>query len=208
MKKYYDYLKLIIFTMGSQALIYFIIKNFISDYNIINSFVNVPLIKPFVLVYDSWYPFIVMNTFLIYRSDKKIFNYLIVTMLGGAILSQITFVAYPTVVLRPNIEVKNAIDWLLDFTYKSDTPAVNCLPSMHCVYCFVTSYYILKCSNLKKRVKTPIIIFAILIVLSTVFIKQHIIEDVILAFIYTSIVITLVHFNKNNIDKLFNKLNI
>ena len=47
-----------------------------------------------------------------------------------------------------------------------------------------------------------------MIVLSTLFVKQHIIEDVILAFIYSSLVITLVHFNKKNIDKLFDKLNI
>ena len=208
MKKYYRYLKLIIITMGTQALIYFLIKFFIKDYNAISSFLNVPLIKPFVFFYDSWYPFIIMNTFLVFKSGGKTFNYLIITMLLVAFVSQITFLVYPTILSRPNIEVNNIIDWLLDFTYKSDTPAVNCLPSMHCNYCFVTSYYILQSSNLKKRNKVFILAYSFMIVLSTLFIKQHIIEDVILAFIYSSLVITLVHFNKKNIDKLFDKLNI
>ena len=208
MKKYKYYLKLVAFTMISQALIYFLIKLFINDYNIINTFINIPIIKPFVYIYNLWYPFIIINTFLIYKYDKKIFNYLIVTMLIGAFLSHLTFIIYPTMIVRPTIEIKNITDWILNITYKSDTPAVNCLPSMHCVYCFVTSFYILKCKSLNKKTKIIIIIFSLLIVLSTLFIKQHIIEDILLALMYATISIILVCFNKNKINKLFVKYNI
>ena len=84
-----------------------------------------------------------------FLKDQKNFKYLIVTMLIAAFLSHITFIIYPTMINRPNIEVKNIIDYILDLTYKSDTPAVNCLPSRHCVYCFIMMYYILKNKNFK-----------------------------------------------------------
>lgn len=209
MKKYKNYLILVIFTMGIQALMYFSIKSIITNYNMINSVIkSVPLIKHFVLFYDLWYPFIIINTFIVYKYDKKLFNFLIVTMLIGAFMSHVTFIIYPTMLERPTIEVKNIIDWILDFTYKTDTPAVNCLPSMHCVYCFITSYYILKIENMNPKIKLSIVTFSILIVLSTIFIKQHIVEDVILALIYTIVAIIIVNCNKNLINKIFNKLKL
>ncbi len=209
MKKYKNYLILVVFTMGIQALMYFSIKSVITNYNVINSVIkSLPLIKPFVLFYDLWYPFIILNTFIVYRYDKKLFNYLIITMLIGAFMSHVTFIIYPTMLERPTIEVKNIIDWILDFTYKTDTPAVNCLPSMHCVYCFITSYYILRIKNMNPKIKVSIVTFSMLIVLSTIFIKQHIIEDIILAVIYVFIAILVVNCNKNLINKIFTKLKL
>ena len=206
MKKYKDYLILTIFTLGTQALLYYVIKLFINNYHIINSIIDVPLIKPFIYFYGSWYPFIVLNTIIIYLYDKDLFKYLIATMLLGALLAQITFLIYPSQIIRPSIEVNNLTDWIIDFTYKSDNPPINCLPSMHCIYCFITSFYILKCKNFKYRYL--FIIFSFLIILSTLFVKQHILEDIILSFIYTTIAIFIVKLNKNRILNTFNKLNL
>lgn len=206
MKKYKKYLILIIITMGSQALMYFLIKTFLSNYHTINSFIEVPLIKPFIYFYTTWYPFIVLNTFLIYKSDDSLFNRLIISMLIGAILSHITFLIYPSMVVRPTIEVHNFTDWVLDITYKTDSPAVNCLPSMHTVYCLITSYYISKCKNIKIKHRIAIITYSMLIVLSTVFIKQHIVEDLLLALAYSVLAIFIVYLNREIITKAFNKL--
>ena len=203
-KEYKEYLILVVFTMGTQALFYFLIKSFISEYNIIDSIVNVPLIKEFVYFYCAWYPFIILNTFIIYKCNKKIFYYLIATMLLGALMSQITFLLYPSMIVRPNIEVTGLTSWILDFTYRTDTPAVNCLPSMHCVYCFVTSYYILKCKKLENKYKYLIVTFSMLIVLSTIFIHQHVLEDIILSFIYTTIAVLIIKLCSNKIDKFSN----
>ena len=74
MKKYRNFFILIIFAMGSQSLMYFSLKFLIHNYNIISSFIDVPLVKHFVYYYDSWYPFIVLNAFLIYIYDKKLFK--------------------------------------------------------------------------------------------------------------------------------------
>ena len=79
---------------------------------------------------------------------------------------------------------------------------------MHCVYCFVTSFYILKCNKINIKYRSLIVTISMLIVLSTLLIKQHIIEDVILSLIYTTIVIIIVYLNRKNIDKLFKKINL
>ncbi len=201
MKKYKKYILVVVLVMGMQGLSYFLIKNFINDYHIINSFIDIPLIKSFVYFYDLWYPFIVLNTFIIYKYDRKLFSMLIATMLIATVMAHITFIIYPSMVLRPDINVTGLTSWILDFTYKTDTPAINCLPSMHCIYCFVTSYYIIKCKNMSIKKRLPIVIFSALIVLSTMFIKQHILEDVILAFIYVTIAVIVVHLLRNKITK-------
>ena len=201
MKKYKKYILVVVLVMGMQGLSYFLIKNFINDYHIINSFIDIPLIKSFVYFYDLWYPFIVLNTFIIYKYDRKLFSMLIATMLIATVMAHITFIIYPSMVLRPDINVTGLTSWILDFTYKTDTPAINCLPSMHCIYCFVTSYYIIKCKNMSIKKRLPIVIFSALIVLSTLFIKQHILEDVILAFIYVTIAVIVVHLLRNKITK-------
>lgn len=203
MKKYKDYLVLTIFTMGSQALLYFLIKIFISDYNILDSIINVPLVRPFIYIYNSWYPFIVLCTFLVYKYDKKVFRYMIATMLLTAFFAHITFILYPSEIIRPAIDVNNFTDWLISFTYMADTPAINCLPSMHCAYCFIMMFYILKSDN---KYKYLVAFYSFVIVLSTLFTKQHIIEDAALALVYVVVALVIIYSNKDKIIKLFNKI--
>ena len=203
MKKYKEFLKSIGIVLITQGIMYFIIKLFINNYNTLNSAFDFPLIKYFVYFYDTWYPFILFSSFIVYKSNKDIYYKLIFTLIISTIMAHITFIVYPTIIERPNIEVHSLTDFILDITYKSDTPAVNCLPSVHCLYCFILMFYIFKS---KAKYKIPIIIYLILIVLSTVFIHQHIVEDIILSFIYTIISITLVHIFYNKLKKILNFL--
>ncbi len=199
MKKYKDFIISIVIVMGTQGLIYFLIKQFLGDHNVMSTFVEVPLIKYFVYFYDSWYPFILLSAFIIYKHDKATYFTLIITMMISALLAHITFLVYPTEIVRPDINVTTLTDWALDLTYKSDTPAVNCLPSVHCLYCFVVGYFTIICKKLKTKYKVILTIYSLLIVLSTVFIKQHIIEDIILSIIYTVIMIPAAYLIKNQI---------
>ena len=202
MKEYKSFIKSILIVMISQALIYFFIKSFVSNFNIIDTIMNVPLIKIFIYFYDSWYPFIILCAFIVYKKDRNLYYLLVLSMMLSAFLAHITFIIFPTMVVRPDIEVNNLTDIVLYLTYKGDSPAVNCLPSVHCIYCFVTSYYIFKCQNLKF--KTIIIIYSLIIVLSTLFTKQHIVEDVILSLIYTITSIFIINIFKEKL-KIYTK---
>ncbi len=201
MKKYSSFIKSISIVLLVQATIYFVIKSFMNDFNVINSFINIPYIKYFVYFYDSWYPFIILNVFIIYKHDIDNYKNLIFTMILGAFLSHITFLIYPTMIIRENINVKSLTDLLVFITYETDTPAVNCLPSLHCLFCFILMYYTFITNKIKNKYKFLIIVYLILIVLSTVFIHQHIIEDVLFSLIYTVIVIFII----KKFNKFFNK---
>ena len=205
MKKYKDYIILLIITMGLQAVVYYLVKAFEVNFYVMETMVELPFIKQFVYFYDIWYPFIILNTFLIYKFNRKDFKYLITVMLLAGLLSHITFVIYPTMVLRPEINIKGLSDLVLYITYKLDTPAVNCLPSMHCVYCFATSFFILRSKEIKPKYRTLIVTISMLIVLSTMFIRQHIIEDALLALVYTAFVATIVLVNSGLVDKVYHK---
>lgn len=203
MKKYKSYFKSISIVLIVQATIYFAIKLLLSNYNVITSLMSFPFIKWFVYFYDSWYPVVAINAFIIYKYDKDNYKKLIYTMLLGAFISHITFLIYPTILYRDEISVKTLTDLVLYITYKTDTPAVNCLPSVHCLFCFILMYYTMITKKLEIKYKIPIIIYLFVIVLSTVLIKQHIIEDAILALIYTIIVIIFVGIFKDKLNKLF-----
>ena len=205
MKKYKDYIILIILTMGLQALVYYLVKALETNFFVMDTFLVVPFVKHFVYFYDIWYPFIILNTFLVYKYNKKDFKNLILVMLLTGFVSQITFIVYPTMVLRPEITINSLADWIVSITYKLDTPAVNCLPSMHCVYCFATSFFILRSKNLKPKYRALVVTISMMIVLSTMFIRQHVIEDVLLALLYTSLVATIVLVNKNLVNKIHDK---
>ena len=203
MKKYEKFIISIAIVMITQATVYFCIKSFQTHFNVITSFIQVPVIKYFVYFYDSWYPFILFTSFIVFKHDKEAYFKLAITLMLSAFIAHITFLIYPTMVIRPeNFKVETLTDWALYITYKTDTPAVNCLPSVHCLYCFIVSYYVIVSHNLKAKYKIMISIYSLLIILSTVFIAQHIVEDIILSLIYTILIIPFVYL----LVKIFKKL--
>lgn len=206
MKKFLNdnksYIKSISIVLLSEAFIYFIIKTIIKDYNILTPKINFPVISAFSLIYNSWYPFLFIIAYLIFKNDESTYKKYIYTMIIGIILAQITFITYPTMVIRPEIEINNIFDLLLHLTYYCDTPAINCLPSVHCLLCFISIYYIWITPKIKLNIKIPIIIYFILIILSTFFTIQHILIDGILALIYACIGTIIIKIFFDQINKV------
>lgn len=201
MKKYREFLKSILIVLIIQSAMYYLIKLLINDYNTISSIISFPLVNYFVYFYDSWYPFVFIISFVIYINNKELYYKLIFSLIISSLMAHITFIIYPTILVRPNIEINSLTNYILNFTYKTDNPPVNCLPSVHCIFCFVLMYYTYL-SNFKY--KYPTIIYFFLIVLSTLFIHQHIIEDVILSLIDSIISIILVKLFYDKLKKILN----
>lgn len=206
MKKYKDFLKPLALTLLTNALLYFLIKLLPTTPHLITSRFNFPLIKEFVYIYNSWYPFLIITSFIIYKNDKTTWKKLIYTLIIGIILLDVTYILYPTIIERPLISVNNLTDLILDITYKLDTPALNCIPSAHCLFCFIFSYFICITKNLKLQHKITIILYFMLIILSTLLIKQHLLIDVITAFIYTLISMLITTCLYTKIDKKVSKI--
>lgn len=190
-----------------NAFIYFFIKLFITEYNLIGSTLDnyIPFIPSFIYFYMMWYPFEIFSLYYIYKKDKKNYIKTLGVLIISLIIMYLIFIIYPTMVDRPEVNSFNSLTTLLLYVaFKSDTP-VNCFPSGHCIICFVMIFSFLKSENITLKNKTIFIIINILIILSTLFVKQHVIYDVIGSFILTITSFYLIY--KTNLlkkIKLFN----
>lgn len=197
LKENYSYIKSITITLLLQVLIYFTLNIILKNHIILKTSFNIPLIKWMIFIYNSWYPLVFYISYLIYKDNTNLYKKLIFTMILGFLMSHITFIIYPSSIIRNDILVNNFIDFVIYVTYKFDNP-VNCLPSIHALVCYILIYYTLK-SNLSLKRKIILNIYLFLIILSTLFVHQHIPIDLLLALIYSLISII-------TIKKLYPKL--
>ena len=169
---------------------------------------KIPLIEEFIYPYIGWYLMLFIVPYIIYCKNKEKFYEYVTIFMGCVIVSSIIFFLFPTTIVRGDILVNDVTTFILKFIYLTDTPALNCLPSMHCAICFV---FIYSCLNLdlKWYYKLLIIILSLLVIVSTLFIKQHVIWDVLGAFILVIVVIVLIKIFKLDLyvkDIIKNKL--
>ena len=164
-----------------QSLIYFITKLFQNNPVYLNNAIDdrIPFIPSFVIFYVMWYLFLILIPLLILKYNKKVFDKYIVVSILYAILEGIIFILFPTTMNRQPLVVTDISTWVVDIIYKVDTPVCNLFPSAHCAFWILFIISILDVKEVKKEYKILIIISSLLIILSTLFIKQHVVIDVL-----------------------------
>lgn len=141
---------------------------------------QIPFIPGFVVVYllsIVWWgiaPFFVYNIL-----GKKVFvEYCIVSVITSTV-AFILFLTVPTInTLRPtNVNYNGFIGWLMHLTYSSSI-GLHLFPSGHTMY---TWLFVFICIRKQTNIKFLIIntILAVLVTLSSLFIKQHELVDAI-----------------------------
>ena len=202
MKKLYsenkDYILNMFLVFGTSAFLYFIIKQFIPSYHLITLTVDdkIPLIPFFIIFYSIWYPYLFVVFYFIFQKDKDKFKSLIKKYILCAVIADLCFVIYPTMVSRPEVNGFNSlVSLMLYITYISDIP-VNCFPSLHCTFALLVMYAVTFDKNMNKVFRILVGIISPLICLSTIFVKQHSIIDVVGALFLSCIV--YVDFKKKN----------
>lgn len=198
-----EYKKVLIFTIVLvvfETIMYLLAKFSPFEPTILLSTLDqkLPVIQSFVMFYYLWYIYLIVLPCIFYYKDKKNFyKYFTLTALS-VIIAFFIFFLFPTTIERGNIvfEENTIFTILLKIIYFTDTPILNCLPSMHCTLCFIFIYLTLKLRNFKWYYKLLIIITNVLIIVSTLLIKQHVIWDVLAALLLVIIC--------NKIDRKFN----
>lgn len=145
----------------------------------------IPFIEVFVLPYFIWFPFVGLFGMYFYLKDKREFSKLITNLMLGMTVFLVVSALFPNGHdLRPETFARdNVFTRMVKHLYTIDTPT-NILPSIH-VYNTLCIYMAVKNSrsfNKKFLWHNITLILSILIIASTVFIKQHTIIDVIAAF--------------------------
>lgn len=163
-------------------------KNVTNEFHVIHTTLDekIPFIEFFVIPYLLWFGFITLAGLYFFFTDRTEFYRMAVFMIVGMTVFLIISTIYPNgQILRPTeFERDNIFVDLVKHLYKADTPT-NIFPSIH-VYNSIGVYIAVRNSERLKEhklIQHGSFILAVLIILSTMFLKQHSVIDVIGAFV-------------------------
>lgn len=143
---------------------------------------KIPFLEIFVIPYVGWYLLIAVSLlyFALYNVEnfKRLQIFIIVTQIAAMII-YITFPNFQP--LRPDVYPRdNFLTDIVALLQTADTNS-NVCPSLHVAYSIGIASIWLKEKDAKWWIKTLIVIFCILVCLSTAFIKQHSVIDGLVA---------------------------
>lgn len=154
---------------------------------------EIPFVNWFIIFYVSWYVLLILLPILFYKKDKKKFIDFSLAYIITITISNIIFIAYPTTVIRPEITDSGIINGITKLIFTLDTPILNCFPSLHCAVCYLFIYHTLVEKKFSKLFKVIICTISLLIVASTMLIKQHVLIDAFGALIVVALSIFIVY---------------
>lgn len=168
------------------------------DYFLIHSPLDdlIPFNEYFILPYYFWFIFMAVCVFYFFFTDKKGFYRLTAFLIVGMTVFLVICTVFPNGLdLRPVTFARDnfCVD-LVRRLYRIDTPT-NVLPSIHVFNTVGILIAVAHSEKLRmhKGVMCSAYLTGILIILSTVFLKQHSVTDVIAAFAMACIIYPFVY---------------
>ncbi len=139
-----------------------------------------PFLPVWVYVYVATFAFWTYQNITVAHESPEAANRLFAADLPAHLICFLFFVLLPTANVRPEVVGSGFTAWLMRFIYWIDTPT-NLFPSIHCYVAWLGTRLMFDCKTLKH--KTPIciacVIGSLLVFLSTLFTKQHVVWDVL-----------------------------
>ncbi len=137
---------------------------------------RIPLIPIFVWPYTFCYIFVFLPALVAtdwHRVCRGVLSVLIANL-----SSFVVYLAYPVAFPKPELGTSIAerliwLEYIVDFH-----PGGNNLPSLHVIFAWLTYFICLK-QGLRKGAEYLVFLVAMLITVSTLFVKQHILADVL-----------------------------
>ena len=149
-----------------------------------------------IIPYCLWYILIFYVPYYFYKKDKNALVKYIASYLLCAFIASIIFVVYPTTVDRPIVEPNGVLGFITWFIFKADTPAINCLPSLHCAVSMLLSLAAFSSKKISMIFKIIVTIFAIIVMISTLYIKQHVFIDLVTGDVLATLCFLITSHNK------------
>lgn len=134
--------------------------------------------KYFIIPYILWYVYIALTLLYFMLNDARTYWKLLACMVIGVSVCYTIFYYFPTTVGRPALVGNDIFTKLVKIIYDSDLP-YNCFPSIHVLHTVFVTTYINKDNEFNSAFKFFCNIFAVSIILSTMFLKQHFFMDVV-----------------------------
>ena len=143
-----------------------------------------------------WFAYIIVAVSYFILFERKELNPLACYLAAGMTVFLLISWLYPNILyLRPELYPRdNIFTDLVKHLQSTDTPT-NVLPSIH-VYntlCVTTALLLNERFNKSRLRRVLIIILSVLIIMSTVFLKQHSVIDVVSAFLMATVFFILIY---------------
>ena len=137
----------------------------------------VPLAPATVVIYiaalASW-PFCYL--YCAAQEKERAYRFLCAEFLAK-LICMTCFFLLPTAIVRPEITGSGFFNWLLRVVYWFDTPT-NLFPSIHCLENWVAWRGLFGRKTVSELVKALFLAAALLVFLSTLLVKQHVLVDI------------------------------
>lgn len=195
----------IIFVYAALYMLGFAVleKKVVRGYHVIHMAVDdwIPFCEYFIIPYTLWFFYIAATVafFAFFNQDVKEYWRLVLSLGIGMTLFLFISWIYPNGQdLRPVVfERENLFVDLVRQLYRADTPT-NIFPSIHVFNSVAVYIAIDKCRALREHriFRKGALVLSILIVLSTMFLKQHSVFDVMFALALNAVVYTLLYVPK------------
>jgi membrane-associated phospholipid phosphatase len=143
----------------------------------------IPVVGPFAVPYVSLRPFIYLSAVLFLLFRVRIYRSAAASMIVVLLVSYAFYAFLQTYIDRPAITGDDLFSRMIRDVYASDQP-YNDFPSLHAS---LSTIFALHWLRVDRRIGLPIAIWAALIVVSTVFVKQHYVPDVVAGVLLASV---------------------
>ena len=169
-----------------------------SDYYLIHSPFDdyIPFVEYFIVPYLMWFLFVIIGAGYFFFTDKKGFYKLAAFLITGMTIFLIICTLFPNGLhLRPTTFARdNIFTHIVKYVYSVDTPT-NVLPSIHVFNSMGIAIAVAHSDKLneKKWIQHLTYILAGLIILSTMFLKQHSVTDVFAALVMAGVIYPFVY---------------
>lgn len=168
------YLPWFVWLESRAHLPYHVIHMWLDDY--------IPFVEFFVVPYFLWFVYVGTVFLYLFFHDKKEFYRYCAYLFTGMTLFLIISTVWPNGhLLRPTTFTRdNIFINLVQFLYSADT-STNIFPSIHVYNSIAAHMAVLNCKSLRenKAVRAGSLVLMVSIILSTIFLKQHSLFDVL-----------------------------
>ena len=142
----------------------------------------IPFNEGFLILYCYWFALVVLSLLWFFLYDIRAFRRLQIYIMITQAVAMIAYILWPSVQdLRPATFARdNVLTRLMAFIYAFDTPTGVC-PSLHVAYSMGIASVWCHQKNASRGWKAFMILSAVLISISTSFVKQHSMVDIVAA---------------------------
>lgn len=170
-----------IFSIGITSICYFFINHSKSQslHSLYTEIDNlIPFVNVFIIPYMMYMPNLIFSFIIMCYCDEERYYISLLTLNIANFICLIIYLYFQTYVPRPVITHDDYLCRFVKFIYQRDNP-YNCFPSIHVAATFSALKGINRLKNMPKRYKIKFNMVGWLVIISTQFVKQHVIMDLL-----------------------------